>query len=100
VGYEKNIDRNNKSGKVENEILGETRIKVLHLVHCIDEGNAAKTYLVGHRSIKVKDEIITQAMILRLLLMTGYHLHKKTCILCSYDGWLWPQICKKEKGYL
>jgi hypothetical protein len=26
VGYEKNIDRNNKSGKVENEILGETLI--------------------------------------------------------------------------
>ncbi len=70
MGYEKNIDRNNKSGKLENETLGKPyllingRMKGLHVIH------AALKYLVGHRSIKVK-EIITQAMILRLLLTSG-----------------------------
>jgi hypothetical protein len=39
-------------------------------MNCIDADNAALKYLVGHRSIKVK-EIIAQAMILRLLLMAG-----------------------------
>jgi hypothetical protein len=52
-------------------------------------------YLEGHRSIKVK-EIITQVMILRLLL-TVNTCTRKTCILCGYDGRLWPQICKKRK---
>jgi hypothetical protein len=52
------------------------RIKVLH---CIDAANAALKYLVGHKSIKV-NEIITQkaeTMIVRLLLVTGQHQHKK-----------------------
>jgi hypothetical protein len=58
------IDRNNKSGKVGNETLGEAdllingRMNGLHVIHCIDAGNAALKYLVGHRSIKV-NEIIT-----------------------------------------
>jgi hypothetical protein len=50
------------------------RIKVLH---CIDAANVALKYLIGHKSIK---EIITQsqAMILRLLLVTGQQdQHKK-----------------------
>jgi hypothetical protein len=46
--------------------------------------NAAMQYLEGHRSIKVK-EIITQAMILRLLL-TVNTCTRKTCIWCGYDG--------------
>jgi hypothetical protein len=41
-------------------------------MHCIDAGNAALKYLVDHRSIKVKEIITLEAMILRLLLMTGY----------------------------
>jgi hypothetical protein len=57
-------------------LLINGRIKGLHVIHCTDAGNEALKYLAGHRSIKEK-EINTQAMILRLLLMTGYHLHKK-----------------------
>ena len=34
-------------------------MKSLHVIHCIDAGNAALKYLVGHRSIKVR-KIITQ----------------------------------------
>ncbi len=35
-------------------------------MYWIDEGNAALKYLVGNRSIKVKEIITPQAMILRL----------------------------------
>jgi hypothetical protein len=30
------------------------------------------------------------------------NLHKTNLHLCGYDGWHWPQICKKEKkkGYM
>jgi hypothetical protein len=44
------------------------RMKGLRVIHCIYAGNAASRYQVG-RSVKVR-EIITQAIILRLLLMT------------------------------
>jgi hypothetical protein len=64
-------------------------------------GNAALKYLVGHRSIKVKEIIFTQAVIMLRLLLTvtccSLNSTRKTCILCGYDGWLWPQICKKRK---
>jgi hypothetical protein len=43
-------------------------IKGLHVILCIDAGNAALKYLACNRSIEVK-EYITQAMILRLLLV-------------------------------
>jgi hypothetical protein len=82
--------QNNKPGKVENEALGipklliDGRIKGLHVIHCIDAGNEALRYLVGHRSIII-EEIITLAMILRLLLMTCEHLHK----LNLHIVWLW-----------
>jgi hypothetical protein len=56
MGYDKKkVDRNNKSGKVENETLAKPyllingRIKGLHVIHCIDAGNAALKYLVGHK---------------------------------------------------
>jgi hypothetical protein len=77
MGYKK-ILTDNKSGKVEKEALGlliDGRTKGLHVIHCIDAGNATLKYLVGYRSINI-EEIITQAMILRLLLMTCEHLHK------------------------
>jgi hypothetical protein len=43
-------------------------------------------------------QIITQAMILRLLVMTvSITGTGKTDTSCGYDGWLWTQICKKEQ---
>jgi hypothetical protein len=66
----------------------------LHVIHCIDVGNAA---LPKYQVSQVSKSKGTLAMILRLLRMTVY---KKTCILCCCDGWLWPQICKQEKLYI
>jgi hypothetical protein len=41
-----------------NPIVNNGRMKGLHVINCIDAGNAAFKYLVGYLSIKVK-EIIT-----------------------------------------
>jgi hypothetical protein len=61
-------------GKPKFSING--RMEGLHVI-----GNASLKYLVGHRSIKV-EEIITQAMVLRLWLRTGKHMHKKKLAYC------------------
>jgi hypothetical protein len=74
-GLRKDTDRNNKSGKFENETLGKLivnkweNLRFIHVIHCIDGGYETLKHLAGHAGIKVK-EIITQAMILRLLLVT------------------------------
>jgi hypothetical protein len=46
-------------------------MKGFNVMHCIYAGNAALKYLVGHRSIKVKEIITLEALILRLWLTTG-----------------------------
>jgi hypothetical protein len=42
-------------------------MKGLHVIHCIDAGNAALKYIVGHRPIKVNKIITLEALILKLL---------------------------------
>jgi hypothetical protein len=39
-------------------LLINGRIQGLHVIQCIDAGNTALRYLVGHRSIKIKEIII------------------------------------------
>jgi hypothetical protein len=53
------------------QLLTNGKMKGFNVMHCIYAGNAALKYLVGHRSIKVKEIITLEALILRLWLTTG-----------------------------
>jgi hypothetical protein len=63
MGYEKILTETTSQEKLKmrhwvNPIVNNGRMKGLHVINCIDAGNAAFKYLVGYLSIKVK-EIIT-----------------------------------------
>jgi hypothetical protein len=70
IGYKKYSQKQQvreswKQDMVKPKFSINGRMEGLHVI-----GNAALKYLVGNRSIKV-EETITQAMVLRLWLMTG-----------------------------
>jgi hypothetical protein len=75
-------------------------MKGLHVINCIDAGKAAFKYVVGHRSIKVKEIITLEAMILRLLRVTltpaQANLHIVCCVVIMAGSGL--KSAKKEKG--
>ena len=74
-GLRKHTDRNNKSGKFENETLGKLivnkweNLRFIHVIHCIDGGYETLKHLAGHAGIKVTKIITQKVMRLRLLLL-------------------------------
>jgi hypothetical protein len=79
-----------------NPIVNNGRMKGFNAIHCIYAGNEALKYLVGHRSLKVK-EIITKTMFLRWLLMITPAQEKLECCMVMMAGSGLKSEKKKKK---